>query len=64
MLSTPWAADASAAEHHETVPIDLDAAGYLTGMNPLISMLGILTTLAVVMGIFLLVYRYHDPRGH
>jgi hypothetical protein len=32
-------------------------------MHPLISMLGILTTLAVVMGIFLLTYRYHDPRG-
>jgi hypothetical protein len=33
-------------------------------MHPLISMLGILTTLAVVMGIFLLAYRYHDPPGH
>ena len=36
----------------------------MSGMHPLISMLGILTTLAVVMGIFLLAYRYHDPRGH
>ena len=65
MLSTPRAADATAAERpsHETASIDLEAAGYLTGMHRLISMLGILTTLAVVMGIFLLVYRYHDPRG-
>ena len=31
-------------------------------MHPLISMLGILTTLAVVLGIFILTYRYHDPR--
>jgi hypothetical protein len=31
-------------------------------MHPLISMLVILTTLTVVWGIFVLTYRYHDPR--
>ena len=36
--------------------------GSLPAMHPLISMLGILTTLAVVLGIFILTYRYHDPR--
>jgi len=33
-------------------------------MHPLISILGILTTLAVVMGIFLVTYWYHDPHRH
>jgi hypothetical protein len=32
-------------------------------MHPLISMLGILTTLVVVLGIFVMAYRYHGPGG-
>jgi|GEM_PF-6540852 hypothetical protein len=31
-------------------------------MHPLISMLVIMATLAVVLGVFLLTYRYHDVR--
>jgi len=33
-------------------------------MHPVISMLGIVSTLAVVLAIFVLANWYHDPRGH
>lgn len=35
-----------------------------TSMDPLVSLLGIFTTLTVVLAVFLLAYWYHGPHNH